>query len=195
MEYVITDFGGVLVRTGSGNIAINGGELPAKLRQAYVENGIPPRAAVLTCEHFNRLHSLAVCAEEWGVPVIASLLVSAMCRELTAGGRRPTTLLPPATVTIGGVRMRFYRLRYDSIDPLYLTIEADGRRLGIVPDGKLDELSVKPLLECDEVLLGNRLDLPPDSPGALARRLRSISNTDAELDELFRGCPGKVVRR
>ena len=195
MEYVITDFGGVLVRTGSGNFAINGGALPAKLRQAYVENGAPPRAAVLTCEHFNRLHSLGGCAEEWGVPVIASLLVAATCRELTAGGRKPTMILPPAMVTVGGVRLRFYRLRYDSIDPVFLTIEADGRRLGIVPDGKLDELSVRPLLECDEVLLGNRLNLPPDPPEALARRLRSISNTDAELDELFRNFTGKVVRR
>ena len=73
-------------------------------------------------------------------------------------------------------------------------VEADGRRLGIVPNGRLDADSVAPLLECDEVLLGNRLELPDGAPSALARRLRSVSNTDRELDELFRGYGGKAIR-
>ena len=194
MEYIFTNFGGVLLRTGNGNFAVNGGALPRKLYDAYLRDGETCRAIILTSEHLNRREGAAIFAEEVGVPVVASLLVTVTCREFTMGDRKPVTFLPPAELEIAGAKLRFYLLCYDSIDPVYLTVEADGQRIGIVPDGKLDPESVKPLLECDEVLLGNRLNLPPDSPGALARRLRSISNTDAELDALFHNYRGKVVR-
>lgn len=194
MECVITDFGGVLLRTGGGDLAVNAGALPRRLAAAYLRADGELKALVLTSEHVNRSHGAAPFAEERGIPVIVSLAVSAHCRDLTMGGRRPITFLIPAGLEFAGAELRFYRLWNDSLDPCFLTVEADGRRIGIVPDGRLDAVSVCPLLECDEVLLGNRLNLPPDSPGALARRLRSVSNTDAELDALFRGYAGKLVR-
>lgn len=193
MEYLITDFGGVLLHTRNGDLAVNAGALPRKLKDAYVREGGKLKALVLTSEHINRSNGAAPFAEDRGIPVIASLIVSAHCRALTMGGRRPMTFLIPAGIEIAGAELRFHRLCGDSLDPCFLTVAAEGRRLGIVPDGRLDAESVRPLLECDEVLLGNRLDLPPDAPGALARRLRSVSNTGEELDALFRGYAGRLV--
>ena len=194
MKYHITDFGGVLLRTRGGDIAVNGGALPRELRAAYLREDGRLRALILTCEHLNRLRGAASFAEERQIPVIAPLLVASLYRGLNSGGRRPIMFLPPAELEWAGARLGFHHLGYDSIDPVYLTVEADGLRIGIVPDGRLEAGSVAPLLRCDEVLLGNRLALSPDAPGALARRLRSTSNTDAELDELFRGYPGRLVR-
>ena len=48
MDYTITDFGGVLLRTSSGNFAVNGGALPAKLAAAYLREGEKLRAVILT---------------------------------------------------------------------------------------------------------------------------------------------------
>ena len=194
MDYTITDFCGVLLRTRNGNFAVNGGELPAALAAAYLRSGEPLRAIILTDEELSRKRGAAIFAEEHGVPLIASLLVTAFCRDLTAGGRRPITFLAPDVVELAGARLEFHLLSGDTIDPVFLIVEADGRRLGIVPNGRLDADSVAPLLECDEVLLGNRLELPDGAPSALARRLRSVSNTDRELDELFRGYGGKAIR-
>ena len=194
MKYHITDFGGVLVRTRCGDIAVNAGALPKVLRAEYLRAGEGLRALVVTSELFVRTDGAAAFAEEANVPLIASLIVSAFRRDFTSGGRRPITFLPPAGVTVAGARLDFHLLGGDSVDPVYLTIEADGRRLGIVPDGRLDAKTVRPLLECDEVLLGNGLDLPPEAPGRLARQLRWASNTNAELDALFRGYAGKLVR-
>ena len=195
MEYVITDFGGVLLRTCSGDLAVNAGVLPRRLEAAYLHAGRELKAIILTGEHVNRSDGAASFAEHQGVPLIASLLVASRCRNLTMGDRRPVTFLVPASLEIAGAKLDFHRLWYDSLDPLYLTVEAENRRIGIVPDGRLDAETVRPLLECDTVLLGNRLDLPQNSPGALARRLRSVSNTEAELDELFRGYRGELVIR
>ena len=194
MKYVITDFGGVLLCTRRGDIAINAGALPKQLRAAYLRDGGELEALVVTSEHLDRSSGAAPFAEEANVPLIASLVVSAFRRDFTSGGRRPTVFLPPAEIPVAGARLRFHLLGGDSLDPVYLTVETDGRRIGIVPDGKLGTASVGPLLECDEVLLGNCLELPENAPGMLARRLRSASNTDAEVDELFRGYTGKLVR-
>lgn len=193
MEYTVTDFGGVLLSTRNGDLAVNGGALPRRLKAAYLREGGELKALILTSEHLNRADGAAAFAEDRGIPLIAPLLVAALRRDLTMGERRPITFLVPASLGIAGVRLRFYALRGDSIAPCFLTVEADGSRIGIVPDGKLDPGSVKPLLECDEVLLGNRLDLPPAAPGALARRLRSVSNTDAELAALFNDYEGKLT--
>ena len=193
MDYLITDFGGVLLRTGNGNFAINGGAMPKKLDAAYLREGETLHALILTSEHYHRRHSAASFAERHDIPLIAALLVSAALRELTIGGRAPITFLPPEELEFAGARLNFHFIGGDSIEPVFLTVEADGSRLGIVPDGKLGPASVKPLLECDTVLLGNRLELPKNAPGALARRLRSVSNTEAELDELFRDYGGKLV--
>ena len=193
MEYIVTDFGGVLLRTRNGDFAVNGGAMPRRLSSAYVRENGELKAIILTSEHLNRADGAAIFAEDQGIPLVVSLVATALRRDLTLGGRRPTTFLTPASLEIAGVRLHFHTLYNDSVDPCFLTVEADGSRIGIVPDGRLDAGSVLPLRGCDEVLLGNRLDLPPAAPGALARRLRSVSNTDAELEKLFRGYGGKLT--
>ena len=195
MEHFITSFGGVLLRTSAGNYAVNGGAAAGDLRLLYLRSGEKLNALVLTSEHRNRSRGAASFAVEENVPLYAPLPVCHMLPGFSIALHRPVMFLPPTAVEVAGAKLEFRRLRGDSIDPVFLILEADGCRVGVVPDGKLDRATAAPLFACRKVLVGNRFN-PEKSgrPGALERRLRSVCNTDAELDELFAGYDGELVR-
>jgi hypothetical protein len=92
-----------------------------------------------------------------------------------------------------GVGISLIPVRYDSMDPFGLMVN-DGENLaGIVPDGKIYPALTKYFLDCDVLLLGNRLHIPENAVSALERRLKSIYNTQDELDDLFKNYSGKLI--
>lgn len=195
MEYFITSFGGVLLRTSAGNYAVNGGAAAGDLDIAYLRDDEKLNAVILTSEHRSRSRSAAAFAAGRNVPLCAALPVCHMLPGFSFEYHRPIMFLPPTTLELAGAKLEFHRLRGDSIDPVFLILETDGDRIGVVPDGKLDRASAAPLLTCRKVLVGNRFNpAQPGRSGALERRLRSACNTDAELDELFMGYAGELVR-
>ena len=84
-------------------------------------------------------------------------------------------------------------VEYDSVEPFCLTVNDAETMTGIVPDGRIYPDLAKYLLDCDSVLLGNRLPVPENAGTALERRLRNVCNTQCELDEYFKGYSGEAA--
>ena len=93
-----------------------------------------------------------------------------------------------------GVKIGLHHIRYDSIDPVFLTIEDDGK-IGIVIDGKLDRETAGKLMDCRRILLCNEAKLRDSMPSAQRRRILSVYNTQEELKELFRNYKGEIVKK
>ena len=101
---------------------------------------------------------------------------------------------PPAEVDLYGVKIGLHHIRYDSIDPVFLTIEDDGK-IGIVIDGKLDRESAEKLMDCSRIVLCNEAKLQASMPTARQRRILSVYNTPEEITELFQNYGGEIIRR
>jgi hypothetical protein len=99
---------------------------------------------------------------------------------------------PPAEINLYGIKIRMLHIRYDSIDPVYLIVEADGKA-GIVIDGKLNETSAEPLMNCDNLVLLNRCAVRGSMPMQLIRRLQSVYNSEQELRSLFCNFHGNAI--
>ena len=84
-------------------------------------------------------------------------------------------------------------VRYDSVDPFCLTVQDGENQIGVVPDGKIFPSMAKYLFDCDTVILKNRLHIPDNVPSALERRLKSVYNTQSELDGIFKNYNGEIV--
>ena len=97
-------------------------------------------------------------------------------------------------IDLYGVKIGFHHIRYDSIDPVFLTIE-DDEKIGIVIDGKLDKESAEKLMECHRILLLNEVKLLDSMPLALHRRNLSVYNTEEELSEIFQKYTGKIMQK
>ena len=101
---------------------------------------------------------------------------------------------PPTVMDLYGVKIGLHHIRYDSIDPVFLTIEDDGK-IGIVIDGKLDKESAKKLMDCRRIVLCNEAKLHDAMPSALRRRVLSVYNTSEEQKELFKNYKGEIIKR
>ena len=192
MKYQSNDFGGVLLETACGNIAVNGGGTLAEMEDSYVVDGKRPLVMIVTCEHHQRSHNIDRFCLKHNVPLITTNL----CGErLLLEGINTTFLTVPEN--------RFFikydfgisliPVRYDSVEPFCFTLHDGKNVVGIVPDGKIFPDLAKYLLDCDTVILGNRLHIPDNTPSALARRLKSVYNTQDELDEIFKNYNGEIV--
>ena len=192
MKFQSNDFGGILLELEDGNIAVNGGGTLADMEESYVVDGKRPLAMIVTCEHHQRSHNIDRFCLKHNVPLITTNL----CGErLLLEGINTTFLTVPEN--------RFFikydfgisliPVRYDSVEPFCFTLHDSKNQIGIVPDGKIFPDLAKYLLDCDTVILGNRLHIPDNAPSALARRLKSVYNTQDELDEIFRDYKGELV--
>ena len=192
MKYQSNGFGGILLQLESGNIAVNGGGTLAEMEHAYIVDGNAPLAMIVTCEHHQRSHNIDRFCLKHNVPLITTNL----CGErLLLEGINTTFLTVPEN--------RFFikydfgisliPVRYDSVEPFCFTLHDRKNVVGIVPDGKIFPDLAKYLLDCDTVILGNRLHIPDNAPSALARRLKSVYNTQDELDEIFKSYNGEIV--
>ena len=186
-------FGGVLIETARGKLAVNGGGAPDELDGFYLADARPPVAIVLTTEHIHRSRGVGEFAARHGIPLVGSLLAFARLR-LQSPER--WEILPPQQLAIGGIVLDTYPIRYDSEDPFALTISVNGETLGVVTDGRLEARDA-PLLaklrSCNKLWFANKLDRPPEIPKALLRRYRGNCNTSGELAELFRDYRGELV--
>ena len=192
MKYQSNDFGGILLQQESGNIAVNGGGTLAEMEESYVVDGKRPLAMIVTCEHHQRSHNIDRFCLKHNVPLITTNL----CGErLLLEGINTTFLTVPEN--------RFFikydfgisliPVRYDSVEPVGFTLHDGKNVVGIVPDGKIFPDLAKYLLDCDTVILGNRLHIPENAPSALEKRLKSVYNTQSELDEIFKNYTGEIV--
>ena len=191
MEFQGNSFGGTLLMLECGNIAVNGGGTLADMEKAYIVDGEEPMAMLVTCEHHHRSHNVDRFCLKHNVPLITTTLCA---NQLALEGVNTTLLTVPESKLFVklGIGISFIPMRYDSVEPFFLTINDGNEQIGIVPDGKIYPDLAKYLFDCDTVILGNRLNVPDNAPSALARRLQSVYNTWDELDEIFKDFTGEL---
>ena len=191
MKWRSNSFGGILLELENGNIAVNGGGTLADMEEAYIVDGKAPMAMIVTCEHHQRSHNADRFCLKHNVPLIATTLCA---NQLALEGISVTLLTVPESKLF--VKLCFgislTPVRYDSVEPFFLTINDGNEQIGIVPDGKIYPDLAKYLFDCDTVILGNRLNIPDNAQSALARRLKSVYNTQEELDEIFKNYDGEL---
>ena len=191
MNVTINSFGGVLVNSGKGNFAINGGGTMEEMEQAYLLPEHPLTALILTSEHLDRSRNAELFARKHHIPILSSFIMQCKMRL------QKLPLLycfPPAEVDLYGVKIGFHHIRYDSIDPVFLTLE-DDEKIGIVIEGKLDRESTGQLMDCRRIVLCNEVKLHYRMPSALRRRILSVYNTPEEISELFQNYGGEIIRK
>ena len=191
MEFQGNSFGGTLLILECGNIAVNGGGTLANMEEAYIIDGEVPLAMIVTCEHHHRSHNVDRFCLKHNVPLITTTLCA---NQLALEGVNTTLLTVPESKLFVklGFGISLIPVRYDSVEPFFLTINDGNEQIGIVPDGKIYPDLTKYLFDCDTVILGNRLNVPDNAPSALARRLQSVYNTQEELDEIFKNFTGEL---
>lgn len=192
MKWQSNDFGGILLELEGGNIAVNGGGRLADMEKAYIIDGKAPLAMIVTCEH----HQRALNADRFCLKYNVPLLTAPLCADrLNLEGVKTIFLNVPENKLFVklGLGIGLTPVYYDSAEPFFLTICCDGCYLGIVPDGKIYPELAKYLFDCDKVILGNRLRISDDASSALETRLKSVYNTQAELDEIFKNYEGEVI--
>ena len=192
MEFQGNSFGGTLLILECGNIAVNGGGTLADMEAAYIVDGKVPMAMIVTCEHHQRSHNVDRFCLKHNVPLITTTL----CAErLSLEGVNVTLLTVPESKLFVklGFGISLVPIRYDSVEPFFLTINDGNEQIGIVPDGKIYPDLAKYLFDCDTVIIYTPLDIPGNiAPSALARRLQSVYNTWDELDEIFKNYEGEL---
>jgi len=191
MNITINAFGGILVETAKGNFAINGGGTMEEMELAYLQPEHPLTALILTSEHLDRSRNAVPFAQKHHIPILASFIMQCKMR---LHALPVIYCFPPAEVDLYGVKIGLHHIRYDSIDPVFLTIE-DEEKTGIVIDGKLDRETAEKLMDCRRILLCNEVKLQDSMPSALRRRILSVYNTEEELKELFKNYKGEIVKR
>ena len=139
MNITANSFGGVLVDTSKGAFAVNGGGSLEEMEKAYLQPEHPLTALVLTSEHIERSRNVELFSRKHHIPILASFIMQCKMRlhDLPV-----IYCFPPAEVNLYGVKIGLHHIRYDSIDPVFLTIE-DEEKTGIVIDGKLDRKSAE----------------------------------------------------
>ena len=190
MDITRNSFGGVLVNTSKGTFAVNGGGSLEEMEKAYLQPDHPLTALILTSENFNRSRNVELFARKNHIPILASFVLQCKMRL------QKLPLLycfPPVELNLYGVKIGFHHIRYDSIDPVFLTIE-DEEKTGIVIDGKLDRETAEMLMDCSRILLCNEAELHDSMPSALRRRILSVYNSPEELKDLFRDYKGKIIK-
>ena len=191
MNITINSFGGVLITSAKGNFAVNGGGSMEEMEKAYLQPVHPLTALILTSEHLDRSRNAAQFAQKHHIPVLASFIMQCKMRL------QKLPLLycfPPAEIDLYGVKIGFHHIRYDSIDPVFLTLE-DDEKIGIVIDGKLDRESAEKLMDCSRIVLCNEAKLQASMPTARQRRILSVYNTPEVITELFQNYGGEIIRR
>lgn len=190
MNITINSFGGVLITSPKGNFAVNGGGSMEEMGKAYLLPEQKLTALILTSEHLERSRNAALFAQKHHIPVLGSFMMQCKMRL------QKLPLLycfPPVEINLYGVKIGFHHIRYDSIDPVFLTLE-DDEKIGIVIDGKLDKDSAAHLMDCSRIVLCNKAKLQESMPSARQRRILSAYNTVEELNELFRNYKGEIVK-
>jgi len=192
MKYQSNGFGGILLQLESGNIAVNGGGTLAEMEHAYIVDSKTPLAMIVTCEHHQRSHNADRFCLKYDVPLITTHL----CAERLFLEGIKTHLLSVTESKLFvkyGCGISLIPVRYDSVEPFCFTLHDGKNVVGIVPDGKIFPDLAKYLLDCDTVILENRLHIPDNAPSALERRLKSVYNTQGELDEILKNYNGEIV--
>ena len=192
MESQGNSFGGTLLILECGNIAVNGGGTLADMEEAYIVDGEKPMAMIVTCEHHHRSHNVDRFCLKHNVPLITTTLCA---NQLALEGVNVILLTVPESKLFVklGFGISFIPVRYDSVEPFFLTVNDGNEQIGIVPDGKIYPDLAKYLFDCDTVILYTPLDIPGNvAPSALARRLQSVYNTWDELDDIFKNYEGDI---
>lgn len=186
-------FGGVRVETPLGVIAVNAGGEINEMEKFYIPDGNLPVAMVVTCEHRHRSRNAEAFAEKHEIPLVGAFIAFA---QMHIHAPEKWEIFPPRKVVINQITLDLFHVKYDSADPLALTVSAGGESVGIVPDGRLTEEwgeALEKLRGCRKVFFGNRTERLPQGNEALVRRYRSCYNTDSELTELFRDYRGEIL--
>jgi len=193
MEIITTTFGGVLVKTDYGNIAVNAGADLPELEAAYILDDVLPVAIVMTAEHLHRSRNAARFAKKHDVLLVGGIMAFGY---LNIWGIRRNDIYYQREVTIGRLVMNSLHIHYDTINPFALTISDGNEVAGIVMDGKLSAdwpETVNKLHDCDQIYFSNCRNKMPEFPKALANRCRAVYNTTDEIKALFADYSGKMI--
>ena len=192
MKWQSNSFGGILLETVCGNIAVNGGGTLADMERTYIVDGKVPLTMIVTCEHHQRSHNADRFCLKYDVPLITTHLCAE--RLLLEGVKTHFLSVFESRLFVkSGFGISLIPVRYDSVEPFGFTLHDGENVVGIVPDGKIFPPMAKYLFDCDTVILGNRLHIPDNAPSALVRRLKSVYNTQSELDEIFKNYTGEII--
>jgi hypothetical protein len=147
---------------------------------------------IVTCEHHQRSHNADRFCLKYDVPLITTHLCAE--RLFLEGIKTHFLSVSESRLFVKyGFGISLLPVRYDSGDPFCLTIQDGENQIGFVPDGKIFPSMAKYLFDCDTVILGNRLHIPDNASSALERRLKSVYNTQSELDGIFKNYNGEIV--
>jgi phosphoribosyl 1,2-cyclic phosphodiesterase len=150
-----------LVRSGSSAILIDAGLSARQLALRMQSGGYDPaalEAVILTHEHRDHTAGIRVLTGRFPTPVMANsatLTAAAPC----LGDARPESIETGAEFGLGPFTIRTFAIPHDAAEPVGLTLEAEGFRLGYATDlGRVPATVLQQLTGCDLVVLESNHD-------------------------------------
>ena len=115
MNLTVNQFGGVLIESPQGNLAVNGGGTLEEMEKAYLHKDVPLIGLVLTSEHINRSRNVERFARKHHIPILSSFIVQC---SMKIHDVPVLYCFPPAEINLYGVKIRMLRkvLRKDPED-------------------------------------------------------------------------------
>jgi phosphoribosyl 1,2-cyclic phosphodiesterase len=169
------------------DVGLSGKELHRRLQQADV-GATDLRGMVITHEHQDHVRGAGVVSRRYDLPVYLTQGTLENLPQQVGTLARPQLFRDGHSFLIGDLRITPFAISHDANDPVGLTIENDGCKLGICTDlGVVTQLVRKKLEGCQALVLEANHDrdllLNGPYPWHLKQRIRSrhghLSNTDS----------------
>lgn len=148
-----------LVVAGETRVLIDcglSGRETIKRLQAIGEDPARINAIVVTHEHGDHARSLSILSKTLNVPIYISTAALEGCKlgERTKNIRRGEVITSSQEFEIGAFRFRAFSVPHDCADPLGLTIEAEGAKLGLAVDlGYISPLTAENFRGSDAIII------------------------------------------
>ncbi len=182
----------VYIEGGSTRVLIDAGLTLKTLKAACAQYGCAPTdfaALLITHEHNDHISGAERIWRRFGVPLWASVSTWENLPFSACFSEKERHMFEYG-MSIGELKFDFFRLSHDSVQPVGIIVEHEGRRLAIATDtGCVTPSMAKALQDCDGYVLEANHDLDMLKKGpysyALKRRVMSdqghLSNAQAAL--------------
>lgn len=188
MKYQINEFGGILLEFENGNIAINSGVSVKDLEKSYIINDRTPAAMIVTCEHSHRSKNAVEFCFRRHIPIFCTEYC-AEALHLKSEAVKWYDIRNENAFQQYGVSMSLMPVKYDSIDPFVLKIQAGNMQYAFVFDGKITPENADEIFSCDKIILQNIRSQSPGNPEFINKRIASVYNSIEEIEMLCKTIP------